>query len=50
MRPVVLEDLRTSSTGRLSTPSATAASVAEPFWYRPTARIFHATMVRSSHA
>jgi hypothetical protein len=49
MRVVFLEDLRAGTT-RLSVVSAAAGSIGKLFGFRQTARIFHATVMRSSHA
>jgi hypothetical protein len=50
MRRVFLEDLPTGTTRRLSVVSAVAGSVGGLFGFRQTARVFHATVMRSSHA
>ena len=50
MSPVFLEDLRTGTTRRRSVVSAATGSVGGLFGFRQTARMFHATVMRSSHA
>jgi len=50
MSPVFLEDLPTGTTRRLPVVSAAAGPVGGLFGFRQTARMFHTTVMRSSHA